>query len=114
MKILKTYLFLFLPVLFLLGFIPELSAKNHHRNYRKSSRTSVSFNVNMTPRPYYNGYAGYAVAAPQTAYITQAPGYYQQVTVVQPYATPVYPVPVAVERPAVGLYLNPSFSLWGY
>ena len=126
MKILKKSFLFLLPVLFLIGFMPELCAKQHHRNHGnhgKNSRTSVSFNVNMNPRPY----AGYAVAAPAPvyvastpayiapapAYIAPAPAYYQQVTVMRP-GTPVYPVPVAVERPAVGLYLNSSYSYWGY
>jgi hypothetical protein len=116
MKIIKKSFFLLLPLFFLIGFMPELSAKHHHKNYRKTSRSSLSFNFNVNPRPY----PAYTVVtqtpayiAPTPAYIASPPAYYQQVTVVRPSA-PVYPVPVAVERPAVGLYLSPSFSFWGY
>lgn len=109
MKIIKKSLYLFLPLFFLIGFMPELCAKHHHKHHRKTSRTSLSFNLNVTPPAY----SSYTVVTQSPAYVAPAPACYQQVTVVRPSA-PVYPVPVVVERPAVGLYLSPSFSFWGY
>lgn len=120
MKLLKYCLFIFLPVMFILGFIPELSAKSHRNHHsRKTTRTSFSFNLNLDARPARSvGYTvvqqpttAYVVQQP-TTYIVQSPGYYEQVTVVQPYVNPINPV--IVQRPAPSLYLFPSFSFWGY
>lgn len=99
MKILKVGFFFLLPFVFLMGFTQELSAKCH-RKHSKRSRTSFSFNVNMNANPYVGGYT-----------VITPPAYYEQVTVVRPYA-PVYPV--VVQRPATGVYFYPSFSYWRY
>ena len=111
MKLLKYSLFLFLPVLFVLGFIPELSAKSHHRHHhhRKTTRSSFSFNLNLDARPYSTGYA---VVQQPTTYVVQSPAYYEQVTVVRSYVASVSPI--IVQRPAPSVYLLPSFSYWSY
>lgn len=122
MKILKKAIFFALPALFLLGFMPELSAKCHNKYYKKS-RTSVSFNVGVNATPYYRAYPAYPA---YTAYpvvpapVVAAPGYYQPAAIATPYPyTPVYPVvverPVVVQQqPAVGVgfYLGSSRSYW--
>lgn len=118
MNILKKTIFLLLPALFIFGIVPELSAKNHHRHHR-GSRTSVSLNLNMQARPVYREYT----------IVNPAPVYYEQVVVANPYATPVYPVPVVTSgpvyvvpapaplvverRPSIGLSFSPSFFFWG-
>jgi|GEM_PF-7127072 len=112
------YSLLFILPLFLLSFMPELSAKSHHRHYHKrSTKTSVSLNVNMDARRpvYYNPAPLYY--SPGYTVVTQyeQPTYYEQVTVVRPYPAPVVQQVIVQPqpRPVVGISLFPFFSFWG-
>lgn len=127
MKILKLMSILTMSLLFVCFFTPELSARGQRcRNVRvKKSCRSSSFNVNLNVDSSPN-YVAYAPPAP--AYVAPAP-YYQSVTTYNtPYQSvttysapcapayyPYYPQPVVVEqRPAIGVYFQPSFSYWRY
>ena len=91
-----------------------LSAKSHHRSrHHHRSRTSIGVNVNLhaTPRAYAPPAPVYYYQAP--TYVTHHqhfPGYYEQVTVVQPAPAPVIVQPAP--RPSIALSFAPFFSFW--
>lgn len=101
MKLFKISSIVFLTVLFMSAFTPELSAK---------SRTYVSFNLNVDPCPRYVQY-NYVAPAPTYA-VVQQPVYAERVY--YPAPAPVYQQ-VVVQRPYVErVSVQPQFSYWRY
>jgi hypothetical protein len=103
MKIMKWSSIFLLSILFMSAFIPELSARHHHRRH---TSFGLSFNVNPTPN--------YAIV-PAPAVVAPAP-----MAVYRPYyggaVYPYYPAPVYIERHSPRVYVQPgfSYSYWRY
>lgn len=113
MKLYK-YSFIFLTFVMICAFMPNLSARNHHRHNhhtRKYKSTSTFFGLNLNLNPVPNYY--------QSTYVVQQP--VQRVTYIQPqpvtYYYPAYEE-VIVQRPAYysapAIQVQPQFSYWNY
>lgn len=109
MKFIKISSIMLLALLLMCAFIPQASAKHHHR-YKSRSSFGMGFNVAQTAR-YRVAPAPVAVYRPVVA---PAPVYYS------PYYSSYYypeyyaPAPVIIERPVPSVYVQPgfSFSFW--
>ena len=125
MKMIKISSVLLLSMLIMCAFIPEASARNHHRSKSRSS-FGLSFNAApvrsyaVVPTPAPVAIMPYRTVAPAPVYSypyyypTPVPAYNTPAPVYAPAVyspAPVYaPAPVVIERSNPNVYVRPGFS----